>query len=71
MKTSPPKQILSYNYSHSCTEIFEDEIGNLKVCSSTNCEDEMCSDKYKLGQTNVNDHEYYLGHRISCEESII
>ena len=67
----PPKQILSYNYSHSCTEIFENEIGNLKVCSSTNCEDEMCSDKYKLSETNTNDHEYYLSHRISCKESTI
>jgi hypothetical protein len=67
----PPKQILSYNYSHSCTEIFEDENGKINICSSINCEDEMCSDKYKLGETNTNDHEYYLSHRISCEESTI
>lgn len=67
----PPKNIVSYNYSHSSTEIYEDEIGILHQCSLTDGEDKTCSNKYKLSETNTIDHEYYLGHRVSCKESTI
>ena len=65
----PP--IEGFGYQHSCREIFEDSTGNLKVCSETNCEDPTCADQFSLVQTNGDDHSYYLGHRVSCEESTI
>ena len=65
----PP--IEGFGYQHSCREIFEDSTGNLKVCSAANCEDPTCSDQFSLTQTNADDHSYYLGHRVSCEESIV
>jgi len=43
----------------------------LNVCSEANCEDLKCADQYKLTETNSDDHSYYLGHRVSCEESTI
>jgi hypothetical protein len=63
----PPIDVLGY--LHSCREIFEDSTGKLTVCSESNCEDPMCADQYKLTQTNGEDHSYYLGHRVSCEDS--
>lgn len=65
----PPRE--GFGYLHSCREIFEDSKGNLTVCSRTNCEDPTCADQYNLVQTNGNDHSYYLGHHLSCEESTI
>jgi hypothetical protein len=65
----PP--IDGFSYLHSCREIFEDLNGNLKVCSSINCEDPTCANQYNLVQTNGDDHLYYLGHRVSCEESTV
>lgn len=65
----PP--IEGFGYYHSCQEIFEDSSGQLKFCSITDCEDKNCSDQYSLTQTNSNDHLYYLGHGVNCEESII
>jgi hypothetical protein len=65
----PP--IEGFGYYHSCKEIFEDSTGKLKVCSETNCEDPTCADQYKLVQTNTEDHSYYLGHRLSCEDSTV
>ena len=58
-------------YYHSCREIFEDVDGKLTMCSETNCEDPTCADQYSLIKTNTDDHLYYLGHRVSCEESIM
>ena len=58
-------------YYHSCREVFEDAYGNLTECSETDCEDPKCADQYSLIQTNTDDHLYYLGHRVSCGESII
>jgi hypothetical protein len=66
----PPKKILNIEYLHSCTEIFENKIGELILCSSTNCEDSNCSNQYSLSETNVKNHEYYLQHLLTCEESI-
>jgi hypothetical protein len=63
----PPME--GFGYLHSCREIFEDSTGNLNVCSATNCEDPKCADQFSLVQTNGNDHSYYLGHHLSCEES--
>lgn len=60
-----------FGYYHSCREIFEDVDGKLHMCSETNCEDPTCADQYSLIKTNTDDHLYYLGHRVSCEESII
>lgn len=60
-----------FGYLHSCREIFEDENGNLKECSSVNCEDVQCADQFSLSQTNSDDHLYYLKHRVACEESVM
>jgi len=65
----PP--IEGFGYRHSCREIFEDSTGKLNVCSASNCEDPKCADQFSLVQTNGDDHSYYLGHRVSCDESII
>jgi hypothetical protein len=65
----PP--IEGFGYYHSCGEIFEDSAGALSVCSTTNCEDPKCADQYKLTETNGDDHSYYLGHHLSCEESTL
>lgn len=65
----PPTEVLGY--LHSCREIFEDSTGKLTVCSATNCEDPMCADQYKLSQTNGDDHSYYLGHHLTCEDSTV
>ena len=58
-------------YYHSCQEIFEDELNALKFCSKTNCEDDTCGNQFTITQTNTDDHLYYLGHRVSCENSTI
>jgi len=63
----PP--ITGLNYYHSCQEIFEDLSGNLMECSQIDCEDESCGNQYSLSQTNIDDHLYYLSHRVSCEHS--
>jgi len=60
-----------FGYYHSCREIFENVDGKLNMCSETECEDPTCADQYSLIKTNTDDHLYYLGHRVSCEESII
>lgn len=59
-----------FNYVHSCREIFEDSNGVLNVCNHTDCEDPLCANQYNLMETNTNDHLYYLGHRVACEESV-
>ena len=64
----PP--IIGFQFMHSCGEIFEDKYGGLKECSKIWCEDPTCADKYDDRETNVEDHLTYLGHRVSCEESI-
>jgi len=64
----PPQEI---GYLHSCGEIFEDKSGNLKECSSADCEDQKCSDQYRLSQTNIQDHMIYLGHYLYCENSTV
>ena len=65
----PP--IEGFGYIHSCREIFEDSSGKLTVCSDTNCEDPKCADQFSLYQTNADDHSYYLGHYITCEDSTV
>jgi len=65
----PP--IEGFGYQHSCREIFEDSTGKLTVCSATNCEDPKCADQFSLVQTNSDDHSYYLGHRVDCEQSTV
>lgn len=65
----PP--IEGFGYQHSCREIFEDFDGKLNICSATDCEDPKCADQFSLAQTNGDDHSYYLGHRVSCEESTV
>ena len=65
----PP--IDGFGYYHSCREIFEDTDGNLTECSETDCEDPKCADQYSLIKTSTDDHLYYLGHRVSCEESTV
>jgi hypothetical protein len=65
----PP--IEGFGYFHSCREIFEDVSGKLTVCSATNCEDPKCADQFSLIQTNGDDHSYYLGHHLTCEDSTV
>jgi hypothetical protein len=65
----PPESV--FGYLHSCREIFEDNNGNLNVCSDTNCEDPKCADQFNLYQTNGDDHSYYLGHHLTCEDSTV
>jgi hypothetical protein len=65
----PPIEVLGY--LHSCREIFENSSGELTICSASNCEDSTCADQFSLTQTNIDDHSYYLGHRVSCNESTI
>jgi hypothetical protein len=65
----PPIQ--GFGYLHSCREVFEDENGNLSVCSEADCEDPKCANQFSLKETNVDDHSYYLQHRVSCEESTV
>lgn len=65
----PP--IEGFGYLHSCREIFENETGELVLCSDNVCEDKKCSDQFKLTQTSTDDHLYYLGHRVSCEDSVV
>ena len=60
-----------FGYLHSCREVFEDENGELHLCSEANCEDPTCANQYSLTQTNTDDHSYYLGRRIDCENSVI
>ena len=62
----PPREM---EYYHSCNEIYENEKGELYNCSSTNCEDPLCSDQFLIKDTNFGDHSVYLGHYLSCEES--
>ena len=59
------------NYVHSCREIYEDETGELTVCSNLNCEDPSCANQHRLVDENADDHMYYLGHHLACEDSII
>jgi hypothetical protein len=65
----PIKELLDYH--HSCGEIFENSRGELTICSKTNCEDEKCSQQYKIMETNAEDHLTYLGHKIACNTSVI
>jgi predicted lipase len=54
-------------FYHACTEVFEDVSGTVRVCSTSNCEDPTCSDKFKASELNGDDHMVYLGYPISCE----
>lgn len=65
----PP--IEGFGYLHSCREIFEDESGELNLCSEYDCEDPKCANQFKIRETNTDDHSYYLGHRLSCQDSTI
>lgn len=65
----PP--IKDFGYFHSCREVFETAENKLQLCSETNCEDPKCADQYSTSQTIVNDHYYYLNHRVQCNESTI
>lgn len=59
----PPKIV----YIHSCGELFEDSRGELTECSRTDCEDPKCSQQYRTIQTSTNDHLFYLGYRVTCQ----
>jgi predicted lipase len=65
----PPEK--GMNYLHSCREVYENENGDLKLCSTIDCEDPTCANQYALYQTNWNDHHVYLGHPMDCLESAI
>jgi hypothetical protein len=63
----PPTDV--FGYLHSCREVFENSDGFLNICSETKCEDPKCADQFSLIQTNGDDHEVYLKHRVSCVDS--
>ena len=60
----PPQDMLSYR--HVCTEMYEDENGNVKKCNDPNCEDPTCGDQFLITQTNPDDHLVYLGLNLTC-----
>lgn len=62
----PPME--GFQYYHSCQEVFENESGELTMCSK--CEDVTCADQYDLLNTNTEDHSIYLGHPMNCENSV-
>lgn len=64
----PP--IKGFEFMHSCREVFEDENGNIKLCSENDCEDNTCSMQYALKDTNTKDHSIYLRHSMNCESSV-
>lgn len=65
----PPNDLLGYY--HSCREVFENEAGELRICSALNCEDANCADQYKVSNTNSDDHLVYLGHSMNCDASTL
>jgi hypothetical protein len=60
---------MDFGYVHSCREVFENESGELRMCSAINGEDASCADQYPLYKTNTDDHLFYLGHRVDCDSS--
>jgi len=60
----PPQKVL--DYLHSCGEVFEDAVGKIRQCSETQCEDMMCSEQYRIKNTDVKDHMVYLGRQMDC-----
>lgn len=64
----PPMKM---KYIHSCGEVFENESGELRECSLTDCEDITCADKYSALDVNSDAHSVYLGHFMSCNTSTI
>lgn len=65
----PP--IEGFSYYHSCREVFENLNNQLLLCSEINCEDPKCADQYSTSQTIVDDHYYYLNHRVQCNQSTL
>jgi hypothetical protein len=61
---------INLGYKHSCREVFEDELGVMRICSDINCEDNNCSSQYSVTETNTEDHMTYLGQYLSCDSSI-
>ena len=51
--------------------MFENSNNKLQLCSKTDCEDPTCADQYSTSHTKVEDHYYYLNHRVHCDESTI
>jgi hypothetical protein len=48
-------------FYHCATEVYEDENGNVTICSSTDGEDHACSDQFWLWELNPMYHMTYLG----------
>lgn len=65
----PPIKV--FDYYHSCREVFENEKGDIKLCSANECEDIDCSQQFKLKDTSAKDHDVYLGHIMDCDKSIL
>ena len=62
----PHLPLMKYmDFYHVCTEVFEDENHNVKVCDSS-CEDPTCSDQFKANELTGDDHLVYLGLSMSC-----
>lgn len=59
------------NYAHSCREIYEDDNGDLILCSNKDCEDPSCANQHRYMDETADDHMYYLGHHLSCEDSVV
>jgi hypothetical protein len=56
----------SMNFHHVAYEYFEDKNGAVKKCNA-NGEDNSCGDQYRLAQTSVDAHSWYLGINVGCE----
>lgn len=65
----PPTTVMGFY--HSCSEVFQDSEDNVHTCSSSRngeiCEDDSCANQYKLIETNVRQHLFYLGMRVNCQ----
>ena len=51
----------SLGYKHQCTEVYENSKGQIKVCSSKDCEDKTCSQQNTLTSLNGTDHLCHFG----------
>lgn len=58
----------SMNFNHVAYEYFEDKNGAVRRCDPVGSkENENCGNQYRLAQTSVEAHSWYLGLNVGCE----
>jgi hypothetical protein len=63
----PHLPLMKYmNYYHVCTEIFEDENHNIRICDNS-CEDPTCMNQFSVSEWDGDDHMLYLNVPMTCE----